>query len=160
MHISENVTLIEATKSQTAVRYGIQNIATPQEIARMQYVAAGCFEPTRAALGNLPIYVSSFFRCLALNRKLNSNDASFHRLGAAIDIDGDFFGHHSNRDIFNFILMNLDFTELVWEYGNRYEPAWVHVAKLKGDPRRMVKRAHRENDKTEIISFDLYEYHV
>lgn len=160
MNISDHITIVEATKSQTATRLGIPNIASPDDIVRMRYVADGCFEPTRYALGQLPLYVSSFFRCLMLNQALGSSSRSFHVPGAAIDIDGDFFGHHSNRDIFNHILTNLDFTELIWEYGNRYEPAWVHVAKLQGDPRRMVKRAHRENGKTEIIPFDLYEHNA
>lgn len=154
MQLTKNISLIEATKSQTAVRFGIQNIPNELQLLAMRTVAEAVFEPLRAALGGLPIHISSFFRCPVLNTKLGSTNRSFHVQGAAMDLDGDVYGHHRNSDIFYYILEHLPFTELIWEYGNQYEPAWVHVAYVPGDPRRMVKRAIRQNGKTKIVPFN------
>lgn len=49
--------------------------------------------------------------------------------GQAIDIDADIFNNGiSNREIYLWILKNLDFDQLIWEYGDDHNPAWVHVS--------------------------------
>lgn len=150
--ISDHITYHEATKSVSAIRHGIHNVPDPRQLANMQRVAQRCFEPCRAALGDKPIYISSFFRSPELNIKIGGSKTSFHCHGMAMDLDADVFRHHNNKQIFDYFYQSGEFTELIWEYGTEQEPAWVHIAFSANDRRRMVKRATRSG----IITFDLY----
>lgn len=153
--LSKYMSYEEGVRSDTAERLGIDNTPNAEQLKNMQFVASEIADKVREFVGG-PISCSSFFRCLELNRRLGSSDRSFHPLGAAIDLKK-IGNSKSYAEIFDFIRCNLDFSELIWEYGDENEPAWVHVAYLKGDNRKMVKRAFRdEKGKSRIKPFDLY----
>lgn len=134
--ISTNITLAEATKSQTALRLGISNNPTPEIIKAMELVAWQVFEPLRA-WHRKPIGISSFYRSPELNKAIGGSKTSQHMKGQAIDIDADIFANGiSNKDIYLWILRNLDFDQLIWEYGNDENPAWVHVSYVSKEKNR------------------------
>lgn len=137
-NISEHITLAEAIKSQTAIRKGIDNTPNSDQIAAMKLVAEKVFEPIRNHFG-VPIGVSSFFRSQKLNKAIGGAASSQHTKGEAIDIDGDIFGGVSNRAIFDFVRLNLEWDQLIWEYGDSYNPSWVHVSyKAIGNRRQIL----------------------
>lgn len=144
----------EATRSQTATRMGIDNVPDTYQLENMKYVATEIFDKVREFVGG-PLTCSSFLRVPALNTAIGSTSSSFHCHGAAIDIKN-ISTTKTDAEIFDFIRCELGFSELIWEYGDTTEPAWVHVAYLKGDNRKMVKRALKVNGKNKIIPFDLY----
>jgi zinc D-Ala-D-Ala carboxypeptidase len=128
MKLSSHITLSEATKSQTALRLGILNQPSQKELEAMQLTAWQIFEPLRAWYGK-PIGISSFYRSPELNKAIGGSKTSQHMKGQAIDIDADIFNNGiSNREIYLWILKNLDFDQLIWEYGDDQNPAWVHVS--------------------------------
>jgi uncharacterized protein YcbK (DUF882 family) len=128
MNISKNITYYEATKSQTALRNGIENIPSGEDMERMKRVAELCFEPIRAWHGK-PLAVSSFFRSYDLNEEIGGSETSDHIKGCAIDIDADVFNNGvTNAEIFQWALENLEFDQLIWEFGNDKNPAWVHIS--------------------------------
>jgi hypothetical protein len=128
MKISKHITLTEATKSQTAIRKGIDNTPNESQIESMKLVAEMCFEPLREWYGK-PIGISSFFRSVALNRAVKGSPRSQHCKGQAIDIDADIFNNGiTNRDIYQWLVDNADFDQIIWEYGDDNNPAWVHVS--------------------------------
>lgn len=138
MQVSKYITLDEATISPTALRLGIVNKPTVQELERMEYVGK-LFDKIREHFG-VPIKVNSFFRCKALNDAVGSTDRSFHRLGSAIDICAISGTGITNKMIFDYVKDNCDFTELIWEYGDKKNPLWVHIALAKGrDKEKAVK---------------------
>jgi len=98
-------------------------------IENLTYLAKKVLEPIRGRFGAFS--VSSGYRCLRLNRNLGSKDTSFHVGGYASDIDRG--TRQKNKELFEFIRDNLQFTELI----NEYDFDWVHVAIVKG----------RENEK-------------
>jgi hypothetical protein len=124
--ISKYISYDEATLSATALRLGIENKPTIQELERMHYVGR-LFDKIRDNF-KVPIKVNSFFRCKALNDAVGSTDRSFHRLGAAIDITAIKGTGITNEDIFNFVRDKCEFTELI----NEYNFTWVHIALVKG----------------------------
>lgn len=142
MRISKYISLAEATKSQTAERLGIENMPDAATIQRMKYVAEKVFDPLREHFG-VPIGVSSFYRSTALNAAIGGSKTSQHRSGEAIDIDADMFGGITNKQIFDYIRYNLDFDQLISEFGTRDNPNWVHVSLTTGYNRRQVLRAFR-----------------
>ena len=94
----------------------------------MQLTAWQIFEPLRAWYGK-PIGISSFYRSPELNKAIGGSKTSQHMKGQAIDIDADIFNNGtSNREIYLWIIKNLDFDQLIWEYGDDQNPAWVHVS--------------------------------
>jgi hypothetical protein len=139
MNISEHITYEEAVKSQLAVRLGIRNIPNQAQLANMRLVAEHCFEPVRSRF-KVPIGISSFFRSEALNEAVGGSKTSQHCMGMAIDIDGDIYGKISNSEIFHFIKDNLEFDQLIWEFGDDDNPAWVHVSyNPKGNRNQILK---------------------
>jgi len=135
--ISEHISYEEATKSQTAIRRGIDNTPTPEHLEAMKLVAEKVFEPIRNHF-NVPIGISSFYRSKALNKAVGGAASSQHTKGEAIDVDADIFGEITNKMIFDYVRNNLSFDQLIWEYGDNLKPAWVHVSyKAKGN-RNMV----------------------
>lgn len=132
-NISKYITYLEATTSQTATRKGINNTPTDAEIINMQLVAVRIFDVVRDHF-KTPLRVSSFYRCLKLNAAVGGAKNSQHKLGQAIDIQGT--GDLTNKEIFNFIKNNLDFDQLIWEFGNETNPAWVHVSYVSKEKNR------------------------
>lgn len=94
----------------------------------MEQVAKQCFEPLRLWYGK-PIGISSFYRSPELNKAIGGSKTSQHCKGQAIDIDADMFHNGiSNSDIYHWLLHNVEFDQLIWEYGDDHNPAWVHVS--------------------------------
>ena len=131
--ISKYISYQESVTSQTATRNGIDNTPSDSELISMQLVGIRVFDEVREHF-DTPIRVSSFFRALDLNRAVGSKDSSQHRKGQAIDMQGT--GKVSNKMIFNYIKDNLDYDQLIWEYGNKTNPAWVHVSYVSREKNR------------------------
>jgi len=151
-NISAHIGYAEATKSQTAVRQQIGNVPNPGQLFNMVYVANELFEPLRDWWGK-PIGISSFFRSLELNHAIGGSSTSQHCLGLAIDIDADIFNNGlTNKMIFDFFNNRkevMQYDQLIWEFGNDYNPAWVHVSKMPDNQKNRVMdlKAIRENGK-------------
>lgn len=151
MQLSEHLTLAEVTKSQTATRLGIDNDPDAHQLAALKAVAENIFEPLRNHFG-VPIGISSGLRSKALNKAIGGSTRSQHCHGQALDIDADIYGGINNRNIFRFIQNNLDFDQLIWEFGSDNNPAWVHVSFVDdGTNRGQTLRAIKENGKTKYI---------
>lgn len=145
--ISEHVSYDEATYSSTANRLGIDNTPDDFHLASMVLVAEMVFEPLRAHFG-CPIGITSFYRSEPLNRALKGSFRSSHMKGEAMDLDADIYGGLSNRDIFEYISDNLEFDQLIWEFGSDENPAWVHVSYSCDNNRMQILKAVKENGKT------------
>jgi hypothetical protein len=147
MKLSNNLSLAEMTKSSTAQRRGIDNMPTPEHMENMKVLAAKIFQPIREHF-NRPILISSGYRSKALNDAIGGSQTSQHSIGEAIDIDMD-GTTLSNTDVFNYIKDNLDFDQLIWEFGNEEKPDWVHVSyKANGPQRKSILVAKKINNKT------------
>jgi len=149
MKLSKNLSLDEVIYSQTALRRNIDNTPTEEHIENLKYVAEKIFQPIREHFG-VPIYVSSGYRSKDLNEAIGGSPRSFHSHGMALDLDQD--GRNkgvSNADVFYFIKDNLQFTELIWEFGTKNNPNWVHVAIAPGrEEEKNTKIAQKINNRT------------
>ena len=149
MNISDHITLKEATRSNTAKRLGIGNTPDEETLVTMRFTAEYIFEPLRNHFGE-QIYVSSFYRSTDLNKAIGGSKKSQHCKGEAIDID-DVYSKATNADFFNYIKNNLEFDQLIWEFGDDTNPAWVHASYCLGNNRMRVLKAIKENGKTKYI---------
>jgi len=110
-------------------------------------LAEEVFEPLRAYVGG-PIKINSFYRSPKLNKAIGGSSKSQHCHGQAIDID-DTYGKMTNAEMFKFIRENLDYDQMIWEFGNDDNPDWVHVSYVsKQDNRQRCLLAYKNNGKT------------
>jgi len=137
MKLSQNLTLAEAIRSETAKRKRLDNTPSGIIIDNLKLTAEKIFQPIRDHFKK-PIYVSSMYRCERLNSMVNGSKFSKHITGQAIDLDND-GTDVSNKDIFYYIKDNLKFDVLIWEY-NDDSPSWVHCSYVEGLNRGLVYR--------------------
>ena len=149
MKLSAHLDLSEVIRSESAKRNGISNMPTEQHIANFKLLAEKVFEPIRLHF-NCPIHISSAYRSEALNKAVGGSSTSQHCTGEAIDVDMD--GSPSgvtNKMVFDYIKDNLEFDQLIYEFGDSKNPDWVHVSyESTGKQRKQVLKAVRVNGKT------------
>ena len=147
MKLSNNLTLAEVIKSNTAIRRDIDNTPTEEHLATMKVTAEKLFEPLREHVG-APVKINSFYRGPKLNKAIGGAKRSQHMSGQAMDID-DTFGHMSNADMYHWIKENLNFDQLIWEFGTDKNPNWLHVSYVNDeDNRNRCLEAYKSNGKT------------
>tara|TARA_R100000697_G_scaffold120651_1_gene146218 strand:+ start:44 stop:505 length:462 start_codon:yes stop_codon:yes gene_type:complete len=144
MKISDHITYAEAIHSQTAKRKGIDNTPNPNQVETMKLTAEKIFEPLRKWVGG-PIKVNSFFRSTELNTAIGGSKTSQHCKGQAIDID-DVYGNKTNAEMYNWIKNNLNFDQMIWEFGTDMNPNWVHVSYVsEEDNRNKCLKAYKDD---------------
>ena len=147
MQLSKNLTLAEVMRSETAKRKGISNMPTPEHIENFKLLAEKVFQPIREHFGK-PIIISSGYRSKALNTAIGGALSSQHCSGEAIDIDMD-GTDITNAQVFNYIKDNLEFDQLIWEFGTDTNPDWVHVSyESTGKQRKQILRAVKKGGAT------------
>ena len=145
--ISKHLSYKEGIRSNTATRLGIENKPNEEQLKNMKLLAEKVFEPLRNEVGG-PIKVNSFFRSPDLNKAIGGSKTSQHCKGQAIDID-DTFGVKSNAQMYYFIKSELDFDQMIWEFGTDGNPDWVHVSYVSPEKNRnRCLKAYKENGKT------------
>ena len=116
----------------------------------MYKVATEVFEPLREWVGG-PVKVNSFFRGVDLNKSIGGSSDSQHCRGQAIDID-DTFGGKTNAEMFYYIVNNLKFDQIIWEFGDDNNPDWVHVSYVsEKENRGRAMRSIKVNGRMQYI---------
>lgn len=144
MKISQHLTLAELIRSESAKRLGISNMPTQEHIENLKQLAENIFEPIRNHFGS-PIYISSGYRSQKLNAAIGGALNSQHNRGQAIDIDMD-GTDIKNSAIFEYA-KTLPFDQLIWEFGTKDNPDWVHISYSPLN-RKQILYATKRNGKT------------
>jgi len=149
--ISKHISYKEGVYSNTALRRGIDNTPNEEQLANMKLIGEKIFEPLREYVGG-PIKINSFFRSAKLNTAIGGSRTSQHCKGQAMDID-DTFKHKSNAEMYHYIKDNLDFDQMIWEFGDDDNPNWVHVSYVSPEKNRnRCLKAYKENGRTKYIT--------
>ena len=145
--ISENISFKEGTFSATATRLGLPNAPSKEHLANMQVLAKKIFQPLRVYVAG-PIKINSFYRGPELNKAIGGSKKSQHCKGQAMDID-DVFGYKTNNQMYHWVKDNLDFDQMIWEFGDDDNPDWVHISYVNAETNRnRCLKASRSNGKT------------
>jgi zinc D-Ala-D-Ala carboxypeptidase len=153
MQLSARLSVAEYIKSDTAKRKGISNEMSPAHLENAKILAAKVFEPIRVHF-NKPIFLSSGYRSEALNSVIGGSLTSHHCMGMAMDLDQDDRGTGvTNRMVFDYIKNNLNFDQLIWEFGDDQNPDWVHVSYVGPGNRKQVLKAVRSGSTTKYIPY-------
>ena len=146
MNLSDNFSLLELTKSQTAERKGIDNTPSPEHQENLKLLCTHILQPVRAHFERV-VSVSSGYRseelCLAIGSKITSQ----HAKGQAADFE--IFGL-SNQELAIWIKENLEYDQLILEYWKKEDPnaGWVHCSYDDRVNRKQYLKAYKENGKT------------
>jgi zinc D-Ala-D-Ala carboxypeptidase len=145
MKLSKNFTLNELTRSQTAIRRGIDNSPTMTVIDNLQALVDNVLQPLRDSQG--PVNITSGFRSEAINAAVGGSNTSHHTRGMAADLT---VVGKTNKEICEWIRDNLKFTQLIWEFPAKENPqaGWVHVAYDPKDLKCQVLTATKVNGRT------------
>ena len=137
MNLSKNFTLEELIESPTARRLGYtEQFSPPQNIVtNLTSLCTHILQPLRDKAG--PISTSSGWRCERANKAVGGSVTSQHMSGMAADISAI---KGTNALLFKKIQeLGLPWDQLIWEYGTKTEPAWVHVSfNPNGKPRKQI----------------------
>ena len=149
-NISKHISWHEGTYSRTGERRDLDNTPNKDQLICMKEVAENLFEPLREWVGG-PIKINSFFRGEPVNTAIGGSTRSQHMKGQAIDID-DTFGHKTNAEMYHYIKDNLDFDQMIWEFGNDENPNWLHISWVSHRPNRnKLTIAKKVNGRTKYI---------
>ena len=154
MKLSEHLDLSEVIRSESAKRKGISNMPTPEHIENFKLLAEKIFQPIREHF-RCPIHISSGYRSKELNAAIGGSATSQHCSGEAIDIDMDGTPNGvTNRMVFDYIKDNLTWDQMIFEFGDKENPDWVHVSySANGKQRKQILRAVRTNGKTSYLPY-------
>jgi hypothetical protein len=141
--MTKNFTLAELTKTNT----GLPNALPKHLEGNLRSLAENVLQPARDALG--AIEVTSAYRSPEVNRKVGGASKSQHVQAQAADLK--FFG--GNDVLFKWIARNLEYDQIIWEFGTDVEPAWVHVSYVEGKNRKQKLKAVKVNGKTKYLQF-------
>jgi zinc D-Ala-D-Ala carboxypeptidase len=146
MNLTKNFTLAEMTKSETALRHGLDNTPGEQEIAALKLLAEKVLQPVRDHFGK-GVKVNSGYRSPEVNQKVGGSRTSDHCRGQASDIE---IPGVPNAELAAWIRDNLEFRQLILEF---YTPGipdsgWVHVSYVAEDNKKQVLTATKQNGKT------------
>lgn len=134
MQITEHFSLEELTRSATADKKHITNVPNDTHLANLTKLCEEILEPLRKAYGK-PIKITSGYRCAALNKAVGGSATSQHVNGQAVDIQAT-DGNHAKL-FATARKLKLPYDQLIWEYGDKKQPKWVHIS-LSPRNRRQV----------------------
>ena len=146
MNLSNNFSLAELVKSQTAVRKNIKNEPGTEEIENLIHLAKTVLQPVREHFGK-PVAISSGYRSPELCEAIGSSAKSQHAKGEAADFE---IPGVDNMQLAMWISKNTVFDQLILEF---YEPGdpnsgWVHCSAVKEGSRAQVLKATKVGGKT------------
>jgi|TARA_X000001382_G_scaffold118132_1_gene98204 zinc D-Ala-D-Ala carboxypeptidase len=148
--LSRHVSYKEGVYSVTALRLGLKNDPSDDHLNNMMTISEKVFEPLRTHVGG-PIKINSFYRGPELNKAIGGSAKSQHCHGQAMDID-DTYGNASNAEMYNWIKANLDYDQMIWEFGTDENPDWVHVSYVNPDVNRnRCLKAYRKDGRTKYM---------
>jgi hypothetical protein len=154
MKLSENFTLSEMTKSQTAIRKNIDNTPTDEHIENLKYVADNLLQPIRDHFGK-PVTVSSGYRSVDLCEAIGSSSRSQHAKGEAADFE---IGGIDNKELGLWIRDNIEYDQLILEFYNDGDPnsGWIHCSMVKDrEPRKSTLKAIKNNGQTQYVPWSV-----
>ena len=150
MNLTENFSLNELTKSQTAERKGIDNTPSTEHQENLKRLCESILQRIRDHFGEV-VSVSSGYRSPELCVAIGSSTKSQHARGEAADFE--IFGV-SNKELADWINENLTYDQLILEYWKESDPnsGWIHCSFTLNGNRKQYLRAYKENGSTKYES--------
>ena len=147
MKLSNNFSLKEMVKSQTAERKGINNNPSEDHMNNLKLLCENVLQPVRDHFGKV-VTVSSGYRSPELCEAIGSSKSSQHAKGLAADFE---IFDVSNQELVIWIDKNLDYDQMIlefWKGPDEPNSGWVHCSYKKEGNRKQLLRAYKEDGRT------------
>jgi len=146
MQLTNNFSLAEMVKSDTALRHDMDNTPGEAEIANLKTLCEKVLQPVRDHF-QTGVKVNSGFRHPEVNAKVGGSKTSDHCKGQAADIE---IPGIANADLAVWIMDNLDYTQLILEFYTLGVPdsGWVHVSYDPANLKKQNLTATKRDGKT------------
>lgn len=118
-----------------------KNIPNDEQIENLKLLVEKVLDPARDEL-EAPIKITSGFRSQEVNKIIGGAKNSQHCNGQAADLVC-----FDNKKLFR-ILQDMEFDQLIYEFGTDERPSWVHVSYSNALNRNQVLRAVKSQGKT------------
>ena len=146
MKLTQNFTLKELTKSDTAIRKGISNEPNTDEIEKLKLLCETILQPVRDKFG--PVTVTSGYRSPELCQAIGSSVNSQHTKAEAVDFEGEGV---DNADVAYWIKDNIpNCDQMILEFYTIGQPnsGWIHCSITSKLERKQFLSAYKEDGKT------------
>ena len=145
MNLSRNFTLQELTKSDTAIRKGINNNPSAGQIEKLKLLCENILQPVRDHFGR--VKVTSGYRSPELCAAIGSSVNSQHAKAEAADFE---CVGVDNAELFDWIKDNLEPDQLILEFYTPGEPnsGWIHCSWIPEGRRASFLHAYKFEGKT------------
>ena len=145
MNLTRNFSLLELTKSDTAIRKGIDNNPNADQVEKLKALCENILQPVRDHFGR--VKVTSGFRSVELCTAIGSSANSQHAKAEAADFE---CPGVDNAELADWIHKNLPYDQLILEFYTPGEPnsGWIHCSWIDGTPRASRLWAYRSEGKT------------
>lgn len=144
MKLSEHFDLEEMTRSDYAIRNGLDNTPSPEVIGNLTSLCRKSLEEVRVLVAK-PITILSGYRSEIVNQGIGGADSSQHTKGQAADI---VVSGMSTEELFDICKTFAIFDQLINEFGGQ----WVHISYSEEHNRKQVLWAVKENGKTKHLT--------
>lgn len=138
--VSKYVSYNEVIHSNTAIANNLNNEPTDEQLELIRELCINVFDKLREHSG-AQIKINSIFRGPELNAKIGGSKTSQHCVGldpsknsygAAMDIDDEYWKREINKmnntEMGDWIRLNLDYDQLIYEAPINGYPSWIHVS--------------------------------
>ena len=145
MNLTRNLTLSELTKSDTAIRKGINNNPNAEQVEKLKALCENILQPVRDHFGRVKI--TSGFRSEDLCVAIGSSRNSQHARAEAADFE---CPGVDNAELADWIYKNLEPDQLILEFYTPGEPnsGWIHCSYTTDKPRKQFLHAYKSEGKT------------
>lgn len=118
----------------TATGTGLLNVPNQEQFDNLQKLVTNILDPVRELYGK-PIHINSGFRSANVNKAVNGSKNSDHLFGFAADLKCE-----NNYQLYNLILENFEFKQLISEKGSIIAPKWIHVSFDEKNNKKQILR--------------------
>ena len=145
MNLTRNFSLLELTKSDTAIRKGIDNEPNADQVDKLKALCENILQPVRDHFGR--VKVTSGFRSIDLCLAIGSSQNSQHARAEAADFE---CMGTDNAELADWIHQNLEYDQLILEFYTPGEPnsGWIHCSYTTDQPRKQFLHAYKSEGKT------------
>ena len=150
MQLTNNFSLAEMVKSDTALRHDMDNTPGETEIENLKRLCEQVLQPIREHF-KTGVKVNSGFRHPEVNAKVGGSKTSDHCKGQAADIE---IPGIPNADLAVWIMDNLEYTQLILEFYTPGVPdsGWVHVSYDPANLKKQNLTATKQGGKTVYLN--------
>jgi hypothetical protein len=145
MNLTRNFSLLELTKSDTAIRKGIDNNPNADQVEKLKLLCENILQPVRDHFGR--VKVTSGFRSPELCTAIGSSVNSQHARAEAADFE---CPGVDNVELADWIHKTLPYDQLILEFYTPGEPnsGWIHCSWIADQPRASYLWAYKSEGKT------------